>query len=188
MKPSGRRIKGKTVELKVVHELIALGYPAKRIPFSGAGHEKGDVKIEKPGTRFGETFNEAHFWMAEVKARASEFDTIYRLVEIYLEKEGCFQLHVGNRKCYISYRFIDLPKFGNPDIFSTVELHLDKDGIPSMHPANRLMRFKGTYMKDCDLLVIKGNRKPLLYITYEENEKTSKLSGDIGKQVCCIGD
>jgi len=170
------RFKGKYNERIVVQQMKELGFNAGRVPFSGAGREKGDVRVEIPGSRFGDGDFEARFWYLEVKSRATEFKTVYILVEHLISEGQVLAIHTSKSKCYVSTDFMRL----KPDIAieSIVTDHLyTVNGASKFDPGYRVFTFK-KWLETCHLLVIRANKKPALFIRYEAPHTTDNK--DIG--------
>lgn len=153
---SGRmsRNKGKRVEYEVRNYFRMLGYSADRVPSSGAAQGfKGDVRV----------YNQNEEFLVEVKARSNNFDKIYQLYFEYVstEKDDLLQLNVGPHCISVSVSFDSIKQNGG--IFRPIE-HL-----------SNFKKYKRTYQKlghmhsflgQAKILVLKGDRKPLLFVRY----------------------
>lgn len=172
-----------------MNKFKALGFDADRVAFSGAGREKGDVKIERPGTRFGDEWWQAHFWYLEVKYRTtSEFDLVYKAMDSFLvdqEKDVLF-LKKDMTYCYISYNPLLLEPFCN-DMKATHSLHLDK-GVFSIrgNPLDRLLKYKSKWLGTCDMLVLMAPHKDALYVRYENSKVGSNTGNEVQGELCKV--
>lgn len=139
------RQKGKRAEREVRDFFRERGWTSNRIPLSGAAQGfKGDVVLEKDGKRL----------VCEVKCRRDEFKGVYD----YLTERGS-PAYLANVRRYvaISYHFQDLHlEAKTPILFEHVEMTRDIKKIFGLHK----------YVKDCDFLVIKIDRHPLIFIRY----------------------
>lgn len=180
------RQKGKRIERFLVDTLKEFGLNAERVPFSGAGREKGDVKVEIPGTRRSDNFNDAHFWYYEVKARKSEFDKlIYFVREILGTEHTCLYVKLGKKSCYVTFNpFLIRPLNAlKKDTPKTLELHLDKEYGYLDSVLKKLFTYE-KWICGCDCLALKGDRLPLTYISYA----TTIGNNDTGTQISSTGD
>lgn len=139
------RSKGLRNEYLVRDYFRSIGYRADRVPSSGASQGfKGDIRvISDSGNEF----------LVEVKSRKDEFKNIY----VYLENI-CVPLKVFYKDVLIiaSFTFSDVvpqPSETYPMIKG------NSAGL------DRILRLK-KYVKDCDYLVIKDDRKPLIFIRF----------------------
>lgn len=158
------RNKGYRNEVYIIDHLKEKGLLASRIPLSGGASEKGDVKIEIPGSRFGNRTNEAKFIYGEVKARANEFRGIYSLyTTITKSKGGGIMLSNGTESVVMSYDFSDLNLLGERGMYEEITK------IPSIVRVDAILKklFKiRAWVKDCDFLVIRIDRMPPLFLRY----------------------
>jgi len=148
------RSKGTRVELAFRDVARAYGFESDRVPLSGASQGfKGDVTFTKDGvTR-----------KAEVKARKDDFKQIYALFDTHfaLTKDDKLEVNLGGRLISLSSSLIGA---------------LEDCGI--YHRAETLpyyKTYKRTFQKlrnlekllgEANLLVLKMDRKPFLYVTY----------------------
>lgn len=130
-----QRRKGSRIERELVQQLIIQGYDAKRVPLSGATtYAKGDVEIVLP------TGNKI---VIEVKSRKDGFKTLYKLPRYP---------HVSNGN-FVCDRVSHAIEF----VLSGLLLANNVGEIKSI---NTLMKLK----KDCNILAIKANNKPFLFL------------------------
>lgn len=148
------RDKGSRAERALVAELERHGWSdAFRVPLSGAAQGfKGDVHARPPGWGTKLVF--------ENKARAKGFEKFYRLAQAY---GGTTRVTTGDLECVISldpenivpgvvkeYRwFHSFPKEQHKDILS-------------------LFALKAKWLGDADVLTLKQDRNPFLYIRYSK--------------------
>lgn len=150
------RNKGKRAEYLLRDHLRALGFQSDRVPLSGASQGfKGDVRFSKDGKTY----------VAEIKSRASSFKKIY---DLYFE-------HLATAKDDL------LSFYGSgeqPCISVSTSLHAALEGatvyaVSIGHPL--YAKYKRTFSKiinlskllqGADILVIKDDRMPLLFLRY----------------------
>lgn len=141
------RDKGKRGEYAVRDALRAAGFQAERVPLSGAfakyeiGEGKnyaGDVRATRDGRE----------WLFEVKVRKNSFKSIYDL--------GFGDFHVADRVVSI---------WGLPNQVMFFENRETKPFPGTSITVRRLFGFR-SLLKGADVLVIKDDRKPLLWIRY----------------------
>lgn len=145
------RDKGKKTEYLVRDYFRAHGYQAHRVPASGAAQGfPGDIQVISP------TGEEV---IVEVKARKDEFKKIYEYYEsgpsgpvyLCLGLEGTVPVHL----IALSDKYSDL----------LGELCYTIITEPSVHE-KRLLKLK-KYLGKASILVLKGDRKPLLFLRFE---------------------
>lgn len=146
------RRKGSRVERLLRDVLRAQGYEADRVPLSGASQGfKGDVRF----TKGGETK------IAEVKARKDAFKSVYEF----------FDSHVKTQSPYgtlqESYRFVTagtLVTIGDnmSDVLTAAGLYTP------VHETRVTKKILGMqkWLGGADVLVIKDNGKPFLFLTF----------------------
>jgi Holliday junction resolvase len=150
--------KGKRVEYEIRDELRALGYIVDRIPASGNSQGfKGDLRVIDPKTQA--------TLVVEVKARKSEFKLIYELLATleYVHTKGIN----GEADITASHSFRDM--FIQPTSSITAEeevlteiLFVERIGKRHFTKLRTLKK----YFKNCDILVVKDDRKPPIYLRY----------------------
>jgi hypothetical protein len=135
------RDKGSRGELIVRDYMIALGYTAHRVPLSGAAQGfKGDVVATKDGKTL----------VLEVKFRKDEYKQIYALVD---SKFPGGITHDGREGIAIGY---DLNTVLNETVYSLIQ------PTRTTRKLAGLKKLLGT----ADILVLKINNKPLLFVKY----------------------
>lgn len=146
MSGKASRDKGSRTERTVKEYFKKLGYESYRVPLSGASQGyKGDVVFTKDGNTL----------VAEVKSRKSSFMHIYAALDQSKSKQLSLILPSG-KLCALSYDFEKLLT-GYQRSFVTVPEH------------ERLCRRLDTLfklVKEADLLVLKDDRKQLIFIIY----------------------
>lgn len=145
------RQRGKRAEYLLRDFLNDKGMPAFRVPFSGASHGfKGDVQFSHGGRKY----------LMELKLRKDAFEEVYLFWETY----SC------DITCYLdSVQFIitDDPKnlfkepesFESPETLTKVSTTIRKKALATILKARE-------WLKECDFLTIKQDRKPFLFIRY----------------------
>lgn len=172
------RNKGKRVELELVHLFQKDGHIAGRVPHSGAGREKGDVRVDVPGSRYGDAWFEARFWYYEVKARAYEFNSIYTMYTLNTDSiDAVLKIKSGRQTCYLSYNYKLLYPFAS-EIKHTHELDIDKENVASTHPVLRVLKMR-KWLGKCEALVLKGDRKQFLFIHYANTSTDQDIGQDV---------
>lgn len=158
------RNKGYRNEVYIIDYLKRKGLLATRIPLSGGASEKGDIKIEIPGTRFGNRTNEAKFIYGEVKARAIEFRGIYHLyTTVTNSKGGGVMFSNGNESVIMSYDFSDLNLLGERGMYEEITKFPPLVRIDLI--VKKLFKIRA-WVKDCDFLVIRIDRMPPIFLRY----------------------
>lgn len=146
MNGRGRRLKGKRAEYEVRDYFRERGYESLRVPLSGASEGyKGDVVLSKNGRSL----------CAEVKSRKDEFASIYGMLDLNGEP---LYLEIANQYVAASYCFTDLGlEAPRAILFEGVE-----------NPTREQKKLLGLkkWVKDCDFLVIKNDRRPFIFIRY----------------------
>lgn len=149
------RQKGKRGERLVRDYFRGLGYNAKRVVGSGA-HEsidarlRGDVQIEVNG----------ELLSAEVKVRQNEFKSIYALYETLGSRPRLFSYN--RLSACVSHSFSDL---GYTSPLTAEAIVCDASANVDLKAVKKLFGLS-KFVKTCDFLVIKIDRKPLLFIRY----------------------
>lgn len=133
------RNKGSRVERELVALLKENGWEAFRVPLSGAAQ---GFKGDVIATKNGQMLN------FEVKARAKMFDWVYKLLS-----------SDGSACCIISDVAVGTY---NPDPNLSFRLIGDKYG-------KRLLKYREQWLGKADILVIKSDRKPFLFITVDND-------------------
>lgn len=173
--PINSRSKGKNNERNIVLDLKAKGYNACRVPFSGAGREKGDIRVEVPGSRFGDGVYEARFWYLEVKARKDLFHPVHMLCNALISNSSpVLKLCKHGSYAYLAHNFDDVRP--DKDLSGTTNIMQVSKDVPRLHPAHKVFSYK-KWLESCDLLVIKSNNRRAIYIKYESTIG-SKDNGD----------
>jgi hypothetical protein len=138
------KAKGSRVEYEVRDYFRSIGFTADRVPASGAAQGfKGDVRVISPT---------GHEFVVEVKARKDLFKLIYA----YLDNIS-MPLSVSFKGSLIdvSYDFKDLcDREYYPEILDT------------SRDLDRILKLR-KFIQTCDYLVIKGDRKPLVFIRFQ---------------------
>lgn len=147
------RDKGKRNEYLIRDYFRKIGYQAHRVPASGAAQGfPGDIMVTDPSG--------AHT-LVEVKARKSEFDKIYVFVDtINLAKLPSYHFVGGGGKFVsISYDYLGLnPTSSQIAYAAPTNANLKDYGrIEKLHK----------YLGKANILVIKGDRKPPLFIRFQ---------------------
>jgi hypothetical protein len=148
------RDKGSRVERQFRDIARSYGFQSDRVPLSGAAAGfKCDVTFTKGGvTR-----------KAEVKARKSDFKQIYALFDTHfaLTKDDKLEVNIGGRLVSLSSSLIGA--------LEDCGIYHRAEALPYFKP------FKRTFQKllnlekllgEANLLVLKMDRKPFLYVTY----------------------
>jgi Holliday junction resolvase len=153
---SGRksRQKGYRGEYELVKLLKLQGLDAKRVPCSGsAAGFNGDIHVS----------NGSRNVVIEVKSRRDEFKSIYALFDRY-EDEGLVFFTQDDDTLIISNNINNLGFFVNPTgmyhVFCSRDL-TDED----KKSASKLFKLQ-KHVKESDMLAIKIDRKPYLFIRY----------------------
>lgn len=130
--------------------LRAEGYIADRVPSSGAAEGfKGDIKFfDQNGVAY----------LAELKARKSSFGRIYALYNQYKDALGVLQFATGEHCVGIYPNMAGATAGGGVYDFARFE--------PSYNRTLTKIVGMRQFLKGCDILVIKDDRMPFLYIKY----------------------
>ena len=151
------RQKGIRNELKLRDEFRKLGYESLRIPLSGAqAGYKGDVKFCKDGKTL----------IAECKARKCSFTKLYS----YLAQMGTPSL-AGKEKVLPLILDVDGSRLCvySQDLKSVLEYNGSYWAKPTLKDFQAMVRKLTNLRKlvgDCDILAVKDDRKPFLFIRY----------------------
>lgn len=146
------RRKGKRNEYLLRDYFRQLGFTSERVPSSGAARGfKGDVVLEKGGVKL----------TAELKARESEFKTIYAFHALCGEKP-CI-VNFDAKAVVLSADFLDLGYTGS-DIYKLPQVQVGLQH-PDARAVKKMMGLQ-KFVKECDFLVIKIDRKPFLFLRY----------------------
>lgn len=139
------RRKGRTAEYEVRDYFKEIGWVANRVPLSGASQGyKGDVSLSKDDI----------YLTCEVKSRKSEFKSIYDKIT---QSKSPLRLSSNGELVTLSYSFNDLGFEGTkPMLFDNVE---------RTRTINKIFNLQ-KLLKGCDFLVIKIDRRPLIFIRF----------------------
>lgn len=151
------RQKGYRVERALVDYLNEEGWDAKRMPLSGmAKGFKGDVLAVKgnKSIRF------------EVKARASEFKAIYALLD---NSGGSLGIYEDGLVVYASY-FLNHAQTSNLWV-PTIEV-----ATKSEKRTRRKLRNMYKLLGESDILVLKGDRKPWVFVRYSKVDPNTPIT------------
>lgn len=144
------RQKGSRVELLVRDKLREQGFEADRVPLSGAAQGfKGDVRY-KLGSVEGSV---------EVKARRSEFNSIYQLYTKITSSELPYSQAFG---LYIDGKYVAIgtsPAGILDNQYAYTPLPSSTRGVKKLLSLEKLL---GT----SDMLAIKGDNKPILFLRF----------------------
>jgi hypothetical protein len=150
------RSKGIRNELKLRDEFRKLGYESRRIPLSGASEGfKGDVLFAKEGVTL----------VAELKTRQKSFTALYAyLLKYCKDTEGLIlgECPVTANLAVMSYNLGQVLNYE-----SGFQCSKDKDCVRAIRKLNTLKKVVG----HADILVVKDDRKPFIYIRYWEGRK-----------------
>lgn len=153
------RNKGRRGEYLVRDHLKACGYDAVRVPLSGASQGfKGDVIAYIPGKE------ELTF---EVKLRKNTFQRIYKFYD-FMTRDKPFRFTPREPDPKLAYA-ASMSKHPVDLITETDDTTYRLLTEPEMKEHKRAIRQIGKLrelVKDADILVIKDDHKPLLYIRY----------------------
>lgn len=150
--------KGYAAERGLVKELIAKGYVARRQPCSGSirGFE-GDVVVEVPGR--------PKAVIIEVKCRRDEFKRIYAMVEGPVDQCGGVIFNYEGIGILVTKEFSKCG-FTATEFVPPVANPVSKEAIASLKKLHSLQKHLKSNNVMSDLLVIKIDYKPYLYIRY----------------------
>lgn len=165
MSGSYSRRKGYKFEYDLIQKLKSLGLLAQRIPLSGGAAEKGDIKIEIPGTRWGTRTNEAKFIYGEAKCRSNEFRGIYHVYTTVTKSQGGGVMFSHEGKSVImSYNFSDLNLLGERGFYTELT---EWPKFPRIDLTRKMIFGKlFNWVKECDFLVIRIDRNPPIFLRY----------------------
>lgn len=145
------RQKGMRGEYGLRDYFRARGWKSDRVPSSGAAEGfKGDVVLEKEGKRL----------VAELKVRESEFKSIYAKFHQGMTDYGCVVRDLGAMGAVLSY---DFDKIGYTPGSPLQMLALRTDILDR---TDKKLLGLHKFVKTCDFLVIKIDRRPFIFIRY----------------------
>ena len=155
-KPS--RDKGKRLEYSLRDHLREAGYKADRVPMSGAAQGfKGDIKFSKDGKTY----------LAELKGRKDEYKRIYALFDNLADKgEITFTHRLATDRAPLLIHVadhVDKVLAGRSLVYQG---HLQGD--PTWGRTTKKVAGMLKLVKDCDILVLKCDYKPFLFVRYYE--------------------
>lgn len=147
------RVKGSTGEYAIRDYLREKGFSScHRVPASGAAQGfKGDVQGERGGK----------IWRFEVKRRACAFTTLYILYEYAKLKR--LALQYPGMSVIISDDVIDLLDL------DVLFLHVENFGKEHKRGLAKVLSLY-QYVKECDILCVRDDRKPALFLRYFPEE------------------
>jgi len=158
------RSKGVRQERNLVNELKEFGLDARRIPGSGAfayrvgdSNLKGDISVTYEGEEI----------KIECKVRAKEFNKIYELYDLFESEKfdsNVFLLIAtlkSSKVAFISQSLTKLLEGGGARGF----LSPPKGFAKTYSKIGNMQKYLGA---DCEILAIKADRKPWLFIRYAE--------------------
>lgn len=151
------RSKGIRGELNLRDFLIKCGYTdVKRIPLSGAmAGFRGDVI----GTLNGKEY------IFELKCRARAFGTLYEIAE------AAEVITLIDKESVEVAKLCEFPPTNFPDLTVTITDSL----------AKRLRKMQKDWLKGEDVLVLKDDRRPFMFLEFPKPEKKKKSSRSIKK-------
>jgi len=145
--PNPSQSKGKRGEYLLRDHLRELGYTADRVPCSGAAQGamfKGDVRASKDGKSL----------LFEVKLRANSFGPLYG--ELAAQKTDLIATNMANPGLMAAIS-TSLVRVLDPGIFLFAE---------KVSPFSRKLLAAQKFLGPCDILVLKDDRKPFLFVRY----------------------
>ena len=148
------RQKGMRGEYAFRDAIRRFGYVADRVPCSGAAQGfKGDVRFSKDGKEY----------TAEVKSRKGSFKTLYALFAEHFAQAQDDKLSIVVEGQLINLSSSPVGALEDCGHYTIAE-HLP---FYNKHRRTfkRLLKLK-ELVKGCDLLVVKDNNKPFLFIRY----------------------
>lgn len=159
------RDKGYRAEILVRDRLRAAGYEADRVPLSGASAAyPGDIRARKDGKEY----------HVEVKCRAEGFKAIYEAFTS-TAVDGVLRLAVGENGTGPLVRITDnpdaalapAPSGGElfPPFIARAASHGGGRGGLGKRLSRKLLNCQ-KWLGPCDVLVVKDDRAPVLYIRY----------------------
>lgn len=148
------RDKGKRGEYMFRDEARRLGYTSERVPLSGAAAGfKGDVTFAKDGREL----------KAEIKVRAKSFTSVYSVYDKYCSRSGGTSFSFVVDKTLIKMSTSLILVMEPEGLFTDVmELPGWKYYIRTWGKILNLRKL----VKDCDLLAIRDDRKPFLFLRF----------------------
>jgi hypothetical protein len=147
------REKGKRAEYALRDEIRRYGFTADRVPSSGASQGfKGDIRFSKDGKTY----------LAELKARKDEFKQVYALFDRISKDEGDkIGVCIGGQLVNISSSLLG--------VFEDCGIYRFADQLPCYREFKRtfakILNMKAL-VKDCDMLAVRDDRKPFLFLRY----------------------
>lgn len=146
------RLKGKRNEYLLRDSLRAEGYEAHRVPSSGAADGfKGDVEFSRAGQT----------WVAELKVRHMEFKAIYALMEGH--DKLAYAVPAGEHVVCVSVSRTMEDAINGLHVYEPIERH---SGNKAVLKAVRKLTTIAPMLGKSDILVVKDDRKPFLYVRY----------------------
>lgn len=156
---SKSRRKGKRCEYLLRDEVRKIGYTANRVPSSGASQGfKGDVTYAKGETK----------GTLELKARKDEYNTIYALYDTFKDSSGKLSLAIGEGDLVLVSLTPDLDTaLSNNFVFKPSRALQEEPGWVKVfsRTLNKLVNLR-KLIGESNVLVIKTDRRPFLYISY----------------------
>ncbi len=139
-----------TGEYRLRDALRAEGYEADRVPSSGAAQGfKGDVRFRKGGIE----------WVAELKCRKDTFKSIYALYDNH--KDELKRVAISTPGVLVSIHTCMEDAIQGPLVY------LDRTCFPKERQrAIRKLENMRSLLQQSDILVVKDDYKPFLYIRY----------------------
>jgi Holliday junction resolvase len=135
--------------------LKAKGYPAQRIPLSGATtFAKGDVIVQSP----------AGDVLIEVKARANGFKTIYEDLSKSIADMALFELTEG-KQALVTTNIVRL--FSDTPVAVT-SFTKESRSSKSLVTAQKMLG-------EASMLALKANNKPFLFVTFFDSPNETDL-------------
>ncbi len=146
------RRKGMRGEYAARDQLRAWGYKADRVPSSGAAEGfKGDIKFEKDGRSY----------LAEVKSWREYFKLIYPLFAEHA-REGVFNVSAqydGVLYCISVSEALD-------KVLVNDAVYPAQTNFPKHLKAINKLAKCSEFLKGCDVLAIRDDRRPFLWVRY----------------------
>lgn len=146
------RRKGSRVEYEIRDMFRAWGYTCHRVPASGAAQGfKGDLEVHTPEKTY----------VVEVKARKDEFKILYQYIW------DAFITSIAPAKMCLNYPL--LMQTGIPGLSIC---------YPNLHGTEPKLSRKVAsiikkYYKNCDILVVKDDRKPPIFIKVDNGPSST---------------
>ncbi len=155
-----QRDKGNRVERGFVKHWRGLGYPAQRVPLSGAtDYAKGDVEVQHV---LGEKT------LYEIKARASNFDSLYSLLDAFYNGQETLYVSVPNKENPQELDLVSLSykAFPVPPASRVFPLYIEHTMFATHGRALKRISNLRPMIESADILVLKGDRKPYIYVRF----------------------